>query len=195
MIGYQALIFDCDGTLADSMPAHYLAWCATLPRYGLHLPEDRFYALGGVPTARIVQMLGDEAGLTLDPHTVAAEKEAHFHANLSNIMPIEPVLAIARQHHGKLPMAVATGSLRHTAEPTLRQINALHLFDTLVCTEDVANPKPAPDIYLEAARRLGVAPRHCRVYEDTETGIQGATAAGMDVVDVRIYQKLYTSAP
>lgn len=188
---YKALIFDCDGTLADSMPAHFRAWGATLPRYGLHLPEDRFYALGGVPTARIVQMLSKEAGVAADPHAVSSEKEAYFHAHLHNIQPIEPVLAIARQYHGRLPMAVATGSLRHTAVPTLKQINALHLFDTLVCTEDVKNPKPAPDIYLEAARRLGIAPQHCCVYEDTETGIQGATAAGMDVVDVRMY---YTPA-
>ncbi len=185
----KALIFDCDGTLVDSMPAHYLAWRRTLDRYGMTFPEDRFYALGGVPTVKIVHMLAEEAGVVVDARAVAEEKEREFLRGLDAILPVEPVLRVARQHHGRLPMAVATGSGRDTVEKMLRLINDLHLFDTWVCSEDVTRHKPAPDVYLEAARRLSVPPEDCCVYEDTDTGVLGARAAGMDVVDVREFHR------
>ncbi|MBI1370336.1 MAG: HAD-IA family hydrolase [Planctomycetes bacterium] len=182
---YLGLIFDCDGTLADTMPAHFLAWNTTLHRYNLHLPEDRFYSLGGVPTNKIVAMLADEAGLSLDVEAVAHEKELAFHEALHEIGCIEPVVAIAAEHRGKLPMAVATGSLRWSAERMLKHLNILDWFDALVCADDVTRHKPEPDVFLEAARRIGVAPQRACAYEDTDLGIEAARRAGMDCVDVR----------
>lgn len=180
-----ALIFDCDGTLADTMPAHFVAWNVVLHRYQLHLDEDRFYALGGVPTENIVAMLAGEAGVTIDVPAVAREKDEEFHLVLHQIGRIEAVVSIAEANRGKLPMAVATGTVRWSADRVLRQIGVLDWFDAIVCADEVERPKPAPDVYLEAARRLGVAPADCRVYEDTDLGLEGARAAGMDVVDVR----------
>ena len=181
-----ALIFDCDGTLADTMPAHYVAWTRTLNRYGIDFPEDRFYAMGGLPTAQVVQILADEAGINVDAAAVGHEKEETFHETIAEVGLIEPVTAVARQHRGKLPMAVATGSERWSAERILSHLDLLDWFDALVPSEEVPNPKPAPDVYLEAARRIGIPPERCRAYEDTDPGIESARAAGMSVIDVRM---------
>ena len=183
---YDGLVFDCDGTLADTMPAHYVAWCATLDRYRMSLPEDRFYSLGGVPTQKIVAMLASEAGLAVDCDRVAKEKEAAFHEALHAIGPIDAVVDIARRHRGHLPMAVATGTVRWSAERVLRHLGIFDWFDAVVCADDVERHKPEPDVYLLAAERLKVDPRRCCAYEDTDLGIASARAAGMDVIDVRM---------
>jgi beta-phosphoglucomutase family hydrolase len=183
-----ALIFDCDGTLADTMPVHFEAWHATLARYaGLELSEDRFYALGGWPTLSIVELLRTETGQRFDPEALAREKELEFERRLDHVRPIEPVLEVVRQWRGKLPIAVATGGTRRICETILRHIGAEGWFDAMVCSEDVSRHKPAPDVFLEAARRLGVAPEACRVYEDTDPGVEAARAAGMEYVDVRTF--------
>lgn len=181
----DALIFDCDGTLVDTMPAHYDAWRATLDPLGVPFPLDRFYALGGMPTRAIVALLAAEAGLALDVDAVAHAKELASERHLATVGPVEPVVAIARAHRGVLPMAVATGSLRATAERQLRAIGVHDWFAALVAAEDVTRPKPAPDTYLLAAERLGVRPARCRAFEDTDLGCESARRAGMEVVDIR----------
>lgn len=181
----SALIFDLDGTLADTMPAHYAAWCAVAPRYGLVFPEKRFYELAGWPTRYIAKLLAGEQGVTLDPVAYSNDKNQYFLDHLEDVKAIEPVMAIVKAHFGILPMAVATGSRRRNAMEVIRRIAAESLFDAVVTSEDVEAPKPAPDVFLEAARRLGVAPEKCRVYEDGDSGLQGARAAGMEAVDVR----------
>lgn len=187
---FEALIFDCDGTLADTMPAHFVAWRATMVKYGIHFTEDRHYQLGGVPTQQIIEMLAEEAMIRLDAVAIAHEKEMLFHASLHEIRAIEAVVAIAKEHHGRLPLAVATGSMRWSAERVLRHIGVWDMFDALVGSDDVTKFKPEPDVYLEAARRLGVRPEKCRAFEDTDLGIESARRAGMDVVDVRpMYQR------
>lgn len=185
-----ALVFDCDGTLVDTMPAHYASWCAALAPHGIPFSEARFYALGGVPTRDIVALLAREAGVTVDVAAVAAAKEADTELRLATVTPVAEVVEVARAARGRLPMAVATGSLRATAEHSLRGIGILGWFDALVAAEDVARPKPAPDTYLLAAARLGVPPGACRAYEDTDLGLQSARAAGMEVVDVRLLRAL-----
>lgn len=182
---HRALIFDCDGTLTDSMPLHYRAWCQALQRHGLELPEPRFYALGGVPTETIIRMLCEEQGVNADAAEVAAEKEAAFLQISHQVTANEPVCAIARQHHGKLPLAVASGGIRQVVIDQLQRIAMQDYFATIVAAEDTVKHKPEPDVFLEAARRLGVAPSDCVVFEDTDIGLLAAQRAGMDGVDVR----------
>ena len=182
---YDALIFDCDGTLADTMPAHYVTWKSVFNRHGIPFSLERFYSLGGVPAREVVEIVAGEAGVRVDPLVLAEEKDRAFMDCLDAVQPVELVAAVAREFRGKLPMAVATGSHRELAERTLMLIGMGGWFDAIVCAEDVVNPKPAPDIFLEAARRLGIAPDRCCVYEDADLGILGARRAGMDVVDVR----------
>jgi HAD superfamily hydrolase (TIGR01549 family) len=181
----KALIFDCDGTLADTMPLHWLAWQAITSRHNVIFPEDRFYALGGVPSRQILQMLREEQRLSIDPIAVSREKEEEYLKLMAQVGPIHEVVEIATDHAGKLPMAVASGGTRPIIEKVLRHLNIGDLFAAVVTSEDVVHQKPAPDIFLEAARRLGVRPDNCRAYEDTDLGLTAIRAAGMDAVDVR----------
>jgi beta-phosphoglucomutase family hydrolase len=182
----KGLIFDCDGTLADTMPLHWKAWQVVAQRYGLHFPEERFYALGGVPSRDILKMLSEEQGRALDPLTAAKEKEAHYIPFIGQVQPVAAVVDIARANYGKIPMAVASGGLQAHINEVLVHLGIRQLFNAVVTSEDVKRQKPAPDIFLEAARRLGVEPQFCRAFEDTDLGLQAIRAAGMDAVDVRL---------
>jgi beta-phosphoglucomutase-like phosphatase (HAD superfamily) len=181
----EALIFDCDGTLADTMPAHYRAWLQVLRPLGMVFTEERFYALGGVPTAVIAGMLAAEAGMSLDLVALVKAKETAFLDQIAAVTPIAKVVAIASAGRGVQPMAVASGGRRPIVERTLRQIGIFEWFDAVVSAEDTARHKPEPDIFLEAARRLSVDPARCTVYEDTELGLEAGRRAGMRAVDVR----------
>ncbi len=181
----QGLIFDCDGTLADTMPLHWRAWQVITNKHRLHFPQDRFYSMGGVPSRDILKMLSAEQGLALDHLAVAREKEAQYLPLIAQVEPINQVVGIARQNHGRLPMAVASGGTRPIIEQVLEHLGIRHLFQAVVTSEDVVKQKPAPDIFLEAARQIGVAPECCRAYEDTDLGMQAIRAAKMEAVDVR----------
>ena len=154
-------------------------------RHGIHFTEDRFYSLGGVPSRDILKMLREEQGLSYDPHAVSVEKEHAFLPFIPTVKGIPEVVAIAREHHGKLPMAVASGGKRRVVEQVLQHLGIRHWFAAVVTSEDVARQKPEPDIFLEAARRLQVDPRACRGYEDTDLGMQSIRAAGMEAIDIR----------
>ncbi len=182
---YSGLIFDCDGTLTDSMPLHYVAWVQALSRHGLSFPEPRFYAMGGVPTGKIIEILAAEQGISVDVAKVGYEKEELFLENLTSVGPNEPVCRIALEHHGKLPMAVASGGSRSIVMDQLISIGMNHVFRAIVGAEDTLLHKPYPDVFLEAAKRINTAPERCLVFEDTDIGIEAACRAGMDFVDVR----------
>jgi beta-phosphoglucomutase-like phosphatase (HAD superfamily) len=179
------IIFDCDGTLADTMPLHWRAWQVIMARHRLHLPEDRFYALGGVPSRDILKMLSQEQGIVIDHLAVAREKEQEYLPLIAQVEPINTVVGVARANYGKIPLAVASGGTRKIIEQVLEHLGIQDLFRTIVTSEDIANQKPAPDIFLEAARRIGVPPNRCRAYEDTDLGMQAIRGAGMEAVDVR----------
>lgn len=189
--GHEALIFDFDGTLADTMPLHWRAWQQVLPRHGLQFSEDRFYTWGGVPARDIIRRLAEQQGRIVDPLKIAAEKAAAYLELLSEVQPIEPVLTIARRHRGRLPMAIATGGTRWVIDRVLERLGIGGWFQTLVCSEDVPRQKPAPDLFLEAARRLGVRPEACCGFEDTELGLAAIRAAGMRAIDVRKLREVW----
>jgi beta-phosphoglucomutase family hydrolase len=181
----KGIIFDCDGTLADTMPLHWKAWQSITLKHGLEFPEERFYALGGVPSRDILKMLCEEQKRDLDHMALAHEKEEAYLPFLPRVQPITLVVAVAEANHGKLPMAVASGGMKHIIEDVLRHLKIRHYFDAVVTSEDVKKQKPAPDIFLEAARQIGVSPEHCRAYEDTDLGMQAIRSAGMEAIDVR----------
>ena len=181
----KGLVFDCDGTLADTMPLHWRAWSLVTQRHGLHFPEDRFYSLGGVPSRDILRMLAEEQGRSLDHIAVAHEKEEVYMPLMAQVEPIHAVVEIAKANFGKIPMAVASGGTQPIIVSVLEHLKIRHLFGAVVTSEMVTNQKPAPDIFLEAARRIGVDPKFCRGYEDTDLGMQAIRSAGMEAVDVR----------
>lgn len=167
------------------MPLHWRAWQVVSKRHGVHFPEDRFYALGGVPTREILKMLREEQGLAIDHLAVSKEKEAEYLPLIAQVEPINAVVGIAREHFNKVPMAVASGGTRGVIEQVLSHLGIRGLFAAVVTSEDVTRQKPAPDIFLEAARRIGIPPEFCRAYEDTQLGLEAIRAAGMEAVDVR----------
>lgn len=181
-----ALIFDCDGTLADTMPIHYRAWLEILRPFGAPFPEERFYAWGGIPTREISRRLCTEHGIPVDPIELLRKKEEAFLERLADVRPLEKVVAVARAGRARLPMAVASGGYRSAVELTLRHLGILDWFGAVVTAEDTTRHKPEPDVFLEAARRLGVPPGACTVYEDADLGIEAARRAGMRWVDVRV---------
>ena len=183
----KAIIFDCDGTLVDSMPVHFVAWHETMSRYGIAFGEDRFYSLGGVPSDRIIELLASEQGITLDVIAVAHEKEQAFLERINLLVPIEAVVEVVRQNRGVKPIAVASGGFRAIIQRQLHQIAMHDWFDAVVTAEDTAKHKPEPDVFLEAARRLGTAPNHCLVFEDADLGVEAARRAGMHCIDVRSF--------
>ncbi|HSG34423.1 MAG TPA: HAD family phosphatase [Sphingomonadaceae bacterium] len=184
--GFEAVIFDCDGTLVDSMPAHFDAWCEALALYGAGgiFREDVFFAMGGRPTRDIVVDLNSEYGLKLDPEAIALAKRDAFLAKLHLVEFIDEVADFAKSLRGKVPLALASGGSRHVIEKTLKLLGCSDWFDEVVTADDVPNGKPAPDIFLKAAELLGVAPEKCLVIEDAPPGVIAAQAAGMQVVTV-----------
>ncbi|MBC7785352.1 MAG: HAD-IA family hydrolase [Burkholderiales bacterium] len=183
----RGLVFDCDGTIADTMPAHYKSWVAALGEHGVEFPEAMFYEMGGIPTPRIIEILNERHGHDMPVDETAHRKEAIFEETLHAVLPIQPVVDVIRAYDGRLPMAVATGGYRHIATKTLKILGLFDKFQALVCAEDVKHGKPAADVFLEAARRINVDPKLCMAFEDANLGVESATAAGMLVVDVRKY--------
>jgi HAD superfamily hydrolase (TIGR01509 family) len=183
----DAVIFDCDGTLVDSMPIHFLAWNRTMTEVGIELPEDRFYAMGGIPTHRIIEMLAHEQQVLVDAHATAKRKEEAFYELIHMLEPIHIIVEAAKKLRGVKPIAVASGGSRQGIERQLRHVGIWDWFDTIVCAEDTVRHKPDPDVFLETARRLGRSPEKCLVFEDAELGIEAAKRAGMDWLDVRNY--------
>jgi len=184
---FEAVIFDLDGTLVDSMPAHFKAWSEALAQYNVPkdvFPEDVFYSMGGRPTTDIVKELNGEFGLSLDPAMVALAKRDAFLKLLDYVEINEDVVEYAKSLRGKVPMAIATGGSRVVAEKTLQAVGISDLFDEVVTANDVDCGKPAPDIFLQAASRLEVDPKKCLVLEDAPAGIMAAQCAEMEVVTV-----------
>jgi len=184
--GFDAVIFDCDGTLVDSMPAHFEAWCEALSIHGAGgvFKEDVFFAMGGRPTLDIVVELNDEYNLKLNPEAVAFAKREAFLRRLSSITLIDEVAAFAQSLRGKVPMAIASGGSRMVVEKTLHIVGISDWFDEVVTADDVTDGKPAPDIFLKAAKLLGVNPMNCLALDDAPAGILAAQRAGMQVISI-----------
>ncbi len=184
--GFEAVIFDCDGTLVDSMPAHFEAWCEALAFYGAGgvLREDVFHAMGGRPTRDIVVDLNQEYQLKLDPESVALAKREAFLRRLGAVTLIDEVAAFAESLRGKIPMAVASGGSRMVVEKTLQIVGISDWFEEVVTADDVTEGKPAPDIFLRAADLMGVDPAKCLVLEDAPAGFLAAQRAGMQLIAV-----------
>jgi len=183
---FAGYIFDLDGTLIDTMPLHYRAWDAAMRQAGLQgqLDENLFYSLGGVPTLRVAELIGAHYGLKIDPRQVFHEKETLFMELQADAQLIEPVVAFARKAATSHPLAIASGGTRDIVSRSLALTGLTSLFRAVVTADDVIHGKPAPDMFLLAAKLLSVDPTRCLVFEDAEPGIEGAIAAGMQVVRV-----------
>ncbi len=181
---YKAFLFDLDGTVADSMPLHFAAWTQAVEENGGQFPEALFYAMGGIPLLRTVDLLNERFGTAMIPEVVGHRKETLFLAMLDGMRPVPSVLRVIEAYAGKLPFAIVSGSSRASIARTLDILGMAHFFPVIVGAEDVVHGKPAPEPFLKAAALLGVAPETCLVFEDADAGIEAAKAAGMQWVRV-----------
>lgn len=181
----KALIFDIDGTLADTMPIHFKAWQEVGEMHGFHYPEELFYELAGIPTTKIVPLINERLGYNLDPEKTIKEKEKAFFRNFTEIKAIEPVVELVHKYAGKMPMSLGTGGRKDIAMLTIKAIGLEKYFDIMVAAEDVDNHKPAPDTFLKCAELMDIEPKYCQVFEDGEQGLSAAESAGMIATDIR----------
>ena len=181
---FSAYLFDCDGTIVDSMPLQYIAWTKALAEWNCTFDEHLFYAWGGMPVAEIVHLLNERQGLSMPVEGVASRKESVYLELLPQLKAIPEVVEHIEARHGQIPFAVVSGSTRESVTASLLSLKLLDRFEALVCAGDYKNSKPDPEPFLLAAAKLGVAPEACLVFEDTDMGIQAAKAAGMASVKI-----------
>jgi beta-phosphoglucomutase-like phosphatase (HAD superfamily) len=181
---FEAYLFDCDGTIADSMPLHYLGWKHVLSEWNCEFAEEHFYSLGGMPVTEIIAMLNERHGLSMPVDEIRDRKEEFYFGLLPQLKGVPEVLEHIELSHGQIPFAVVSGGNRNSVVASLMSLNILDKFETLVCAGDYRMSKPHPEPFLIAAERLGVAPEACLVFEDTDMGIEAATAAGMASVKI-----------
>jgi HAD superfamily hydrolase (TIGR01509 family) len=181
---FSAYLFDCDGTVADSMPLHFIAWKQALAECNCPFDEEIFYAWGGMPIVDIIATLNTRHNLQMPVEAVAHRKEALYVALLPQLKPVPEVLEHIEAQQGRIPFAVVSGSTRDSVNASLSALHLLNRFSAIVCAGDYTHSKPHPEPFLLAAAKLGVPPQTCLVFEDTDMGIQSATAAGMASVKI-----------
>lgn len=183
----KGLIFDLDGTIADTMPVHFEVYRKILKNYGVDFTPEVFDTLAGVPAVGTFEKVNEMYGLSLNAYEMGHYKEAEYEKMMHLIKPIEPVVEIIRLYHGKLPMAVGTGGYTRLAWKALQIIGLDSFFKILISSEDVLNHKPHPDTFLKCAEQMGIEPQYCLVFEDGRLGIQAAESAGMMTINVTDY--------
>jgi len=183
----KGLIFDLDGTIADTMPIHYIAWKKTVARYGVELSYKIFYSLAGVPVYETVNELNKIFSVNMDAGLVSTEKELEYERNMYLAKPIQPAIDLIKKYAGTLPLSIGTGTGRKIAEKTLEIIGIKSYFPIIVTSDDITIGKPNPETFLQCAKLMNVEPSKCQVFEDSELGFQAARKAGMMMTDIKKY--------
>jgi beta-phosphoglucomutase family hydrolase len=183
----RALIFDLDGTLSNSLPVHMATWNKVGETYGFKFDPQIMLEMTGRATIEFARHIVAYYGLSVDPEEIVKLKQKSFRDSAQLLEPVDEIIAIVKEYHGKLPMAVGTGASRKSTEVQLNELGIARYFDVIVTADDVIRHKPSPDTFLKCAELMGVAPEKCQVFEDGVLGIEAAKKAGMMVTDVRPY--------
>jgi HAD superfamily hydrolase (TIGR01509 family) len=182
----RGLIFDCDGTLVDSMPLHMKAWEHAITQAGGEWDYDFIYSKKGMQGKDILALYNKSFDADLDVKTTARIKQEYFHNHCTEMKPIDTVVDLVHRYASRLPMAVASGGSRENVLLSLELIGMKDYFAAIITADDTdVQPKPSPDIFLEAARRIHIKPQLCQVFEDGDIGLEAARSAGMVATDIR----------
>ena len=182
----EALIFDLDGTLSDSLPVHIATWNIVCTHYNCHFDANMMEELTGMPTIQFAyRIISDNQLKGIDPVEMVKMKQETFWESLGNLKPHNSVVSLVHQYYGKIPLAVGTGANRKSAELQLKALGILDKFDAIVTADDVSKHKPEPQTFLKCAELVKISPEKCHVYEDGILGMQAAKTAGMFLTDVR----------
>ena len=188
----KALIFDLDGTLADTMPIHFQAYKNVLKNFGIDIAPDVFISLAGIPAVGTISKLNEIYRTQMNAEEVGQLKEEEYEKIMHKMKAVGPVVELVERYFGKLPMAVGTGGYKRLSWKTMNILGLDKYFDILVSNEDVERPKPFPDTFLRCAELMNIDPAVCEVFEDGVLGIQAAKDAGMmatlvsDYYDIKI---------
>jgi len=167
------------------MPLHMSAWEQAVTSRGGPWNYEFFFSRKGTPERKMVELYNRQFDLSLDPADTVRYKHELFRARSHELRPVQHVLQVVRKYHGALPMAVASGGTRRNVLMQLQVLGIENCFGVVLTADDKVKPKPAPDIFLEAAKRMGIDAEYCQVFEDGDLGLEAARAAGMLATDVR----------
>ena len=183
----KALIFDLDGTLADSLPVHNYCWKEVCKPFNYIINEELLYQMTGMPTIKFAEFIKEQSGCTLEVEDIMNQKQAVFNQLVHTIRPFQKMMDFVTKYHGILPMSIGTGGGKSSSMEILKTIGMQNYFPIVITAEDVTHHKPAPDTFLKCAEMMGVQPAFCQVFEDGPKGMEAAITAGMMVIDVRQY--------
>lgn len=186
--GVKALIFDCDGTLVDNMHTHFLAWHKAFKEWDCQCTDQFLSDMAGVPTHETIVAYNRQFDADLPVEEFAAFKDKVALEFVTDFEPFSDTVQLVKDYHGRMPLAVVSGGQAKHVHGSLDYIGIKELFKTIITADTDVAPKPSPDIFLLAAKELGIPPEQCQVFEDADPGIQGALAAGMKITDVREYR-------
>ena len=186
----KGLIFDLDGTIANTMQNHFLSWREAVSPFGIDFTPELFKSLTGKPREATIIKLNEKFGTNMNPIEVGNVKGSTFKKMVHQTQEISIVADVVRKYHNILPMSIGTGSTRNGAKKTLEVIEMSHFFEIVITSNDIENPKPHPETFLKCAELMKVNPKECIVFEDGILGMQAAKTAGMQVIDVNDYFKM-----
>ena len=185
----KALIFDCDGTLVDSMPLHMTAWAKAFGEFGEYFDKEFLYSLKGMKETEIIDLYISKYGSSVDNKKIVLAKHNYFIEHIDSLKPIKPIVEIAESYYKTIPLSVVSGSVRNIVHAELNVLKIYQLFDFILTADDPYKPKPSPDVFLAAANLMNVKPEYCLVFEDGDPGLEAASKAGMKMIDIRNYIK------
>ncbi len=183
----KGLIFDCDGTLVDSMPLHMKAWKEAFRQFNERYDEKFLFSLKGMKEIEIIQLYNMEFQTSIEPEKILIAKHEYFLRHISEVKPIKPVVDVVKSYFGKLPLAVVSGSVKEIVHSELKVVGIYDLFNIILTADDPFKPKPNPEIFITAASKIKISPESCLVFEDGDPGLEAAVRAGMQTIDVRKY--------
>lgn len=181
----RALIFDLDGTLADSIPVHHFCWSEVCKPFGFEFKEELLFQMTGMPTRAFAEYIKINSHCNLTVDQIVKSKQEYFYKYVHTIKAFGYMAKFVKTNFGKIPMSIGTGGGRKSAQLILETIGLADYFPFIVTSDNVVNHKPAPDTFLKCSELMGISPQYCQVFEDGDKGIEAALTAGMLVTDVR----------